>query len=80
MDEKYKFDFLEFHLAQVIGKDGEAKSFNCENTKVYIPKKLDQKMKEVGLKCPNETIQAVYFKKRRLADESESDEEGEVVR
>ena len=40
MDEKYKFDFLEFHLSQVIGKDGAARSFTSENTQVYVPNLL----------------------------------------
>ena len=27
MDEKFRFDFLEFNLSQIIGKDGSAKTF-----------------------------------------------------
>ena len=48
MDEKYKFDFLDFHLSAVIGKDGAAKTFKVESAQVYIPNQLNQKMKDLG--------------------------------
>ena len=73
MDEKYKFDFLEFHLAQVIGKDGAATSFTVEDAKLYTPARLRQQMTQIGQKDPNEAIQTIFFKRRRLADDSDCD-------
>ena len=64
MDEKYKFDFLDFHLSAVIGKDGATKKFTVDKAQVYVPKKLKAQMQVLGKDCPNRTINELFFKKK----------------
>ena len=61
LEDHHKFDFLEFHLTQVVATDGSkltiettkalGKSQNEEN--VYIPKQLCSEMEKRGLHDPN---------------------------
>ena len=73
MDEKYKFDFLDFHRTQVIGKDGHAKT-SADQT-VYIPARLKSKMTELEQKCPNETLQMLFYKPKvkDIVDEQDTE-------
>ena len=57
MDEKYKFEFLEFEPTQVIGKDGVSREPQVgTGGSLYVPARLRLKMQEQGIECPNATI------------------------
>ena len=78
IEERLRFDFLEFTLSQVIGKDGSTSSQSTQTT--YIPSNLKAKMAEKGFDTVQKLIDQEYFsKQRKEAVEEECKQEDYVV-
>ena len=74
-EDHQQFDFLEFHLSQVIAVDGSKLNKANVGKHVYIPKQLQSEMEKRGLSEPNHALQEMYFQKQKVADDTESERE-----
>ena len=52
-EDHNKFDYLEFHLSQVIATDGSKLKKTQVGKEVYIPKQLADEMEKRGHSDPN---------------------------
>ena len=79
MDEKYKFDFLDFHLSAIIGKDGATQTFKADGSQVYVPAQLHAKMQVANIGDPNKAIHEFFFKKRLQNDEDSEEDKEDLI-
>ena len=80
-EEHQKFDFLEFHLSQVIATDGSKLRKTQFNKETYIPKTLASEMQKRGHNDPNSTLHEMYFQKPTdIEDESEQESQPKVYK
>ena len=73
-EEHNKFDYLEFHLSQVIATDGSKLKKAQVGKQVYIPTSLQTEMNKRGHTVPNSALHEIYFQ-RPTNIESESEQE-----
>jgi len=62
MEERYKFDFLQFTLTQQIDAKGQCNLRTDQ--KVYIPNKLKDLMQSKGFSDPQDAINKTFFARK----------------